>query len=161
MSTVTRVQQIAVYQPAVRMVAIMAWVNADPEDREPRHELLPVIAMQAKLLAYGWTDGDEWHRDVECSGEVRHEPVIDFSDGSNGSINVPSERPDLYVIVRAVTCPWPPAEDEQRLAKAIARLKERAVEDERWRLKQEAREREEREAKKHAAANGPRANVSN
>jgi hypothetical protein len=144
MSTVRRIQQIAVYTPAQRVVAVMAWAT-DDDPPESGHVLLPVVAMQATLLADGRVVGDRWYRDPECEGEVRHEPVIDYGYADAG-VSTPWEQNWSNEVVVVVQCPWPPSEDEERLADAIAEARHQAV--------NLVLCRRQREARKQKAANG-------
>jgi hypothetical protein len=124
--------------PAVRMVAVVAWAYRDGEDGDPEAgtEILPVVALRAavervyskaysgeaepnehlteeELLAQGW-----WLREQRCDtcALVVDEDygLIAYDDGLLITSNS---------VRRLVCCPWPPAEDADRLASVLAELK--------------------------------------
>jgi hypothetical protein len=146
-----RVIHTAMCAPAVRtvLVVVTAWIDDDVERTDPpatvtRVEVVPVLAMKSVLYrVYAiWADkaGDArrmfgtedeavkqgWQL-VEQREEVR--PVFASYVGDCPGLTDGTDLPPLTNgATRVVAAPWPPAEDEERLAGVVERLRKEARE---------------------------------
>lgn len=118
MKSCERVEKLCVYQPSVRMIVIDAWANEDDPETTGYH-LLPVVAIEATVVADYWPEGDRWVRQPsECRKDfVEHQPIVCDADGSLTTLRDLLDSKNVWC--RAVACDWPGEEDEERLAPII------------------------------------------
>jgi hypothetical protein len=134
----TRDIAVALATPAVRTVVIHAWHNSDTDDTG--FELLPVLAVRSvirkhfsnpdpgacedryterELLDHGWRLDSQYSRDALL--------VIDREYGL-----ISHEELDLadygFAACEPAACPWPEAEDAERLKDRIADVRQQALE---------------------------------
>lgn len=151
-----RLLSVQLCPPAVRMVVINAWAWAEDGKVLGASQVLPVLALQAAVTRrfrkltheerYPDTSGTEreliekgWNLDEQdarvsaliCDKEyglIAHDDLLFESDNS---------------LMRLVCTPWPPEEDEKRLAPIRGEVEQEIVERESKRCKQEARKAKE------------------
>jgi hypothetical protein len=133
-------------QPAVRTVVISAWANANGESG---YELLPVLAITAEAFrhfskyvsASNWpnTSGTEKNllkRGFDLDGQhVRYSAIV-IMEGRMTDLDDLEEYYDSVQQIAA--CPWPPEQDEEKLASQISQSLEKAKRQLAWPQKREA-----------------------
>ena len=131
---------VALMAPAVRIVVVNAWCfeRADGPN-ETGHELLPVLGLSARVAASFSRAHvpNDWRRPPTIASAVRDGWCHDGTDATfdaividpeSGRIGPADEMLSAENEAHAVAaCPWPPEEDEVRLAGVIARVEREAV----------------------------------
>jgi hypothetical protein len=110
-----------VFQPAVRLVVIVAWGERDTDGVvRGNSEVLPVVGVQAVPAL---SDPD----DPPHLEELFYAPIVVY-DGTVTAVDGPlqSDCPGTRFVT--VACPWPPEEDAERLRDVTQRAKDRATE---------------------------------
>ena len=127
-----RTLSVALVAPAVRTVVAEVWLD----DGAPKHAFFPVLAIAARVertySAVSDAEPDEGGTEKElleagwsvAEQAVRHDVL--FEDPVYGDLTTDAEyrEDNEHSRIAVCACPWPPAEDEERLAPVVARLVE-------------------------------------
>jgi hypothetical protein len=134
----TRVISVALATPAVRMVCIAAYHTPSAETGEPEgvfHEVAPVLALRStaqveyrRAMARGGVGLDVTHEELVAAGWrpslqwVRHDALVLDTDSGEVVDTVEHFGGCDHCEWVLELAPWPPEEDEARLAAAIREL---------------------------------------
>jgi len=135
------VNAVSLAAPSVRMVAVCAWANPDAAGEwETGHEVFPVLAIEGRLtsefsrtrregdahrpatMAQMLKDG--WSHDAT---DVNYDVIV--MDGDYGLGPAATSLSGSNIAHEVVVCPWPPELDAERLAGAVGRVNQRAIEN--------------------------------
>jgi hypothetical protein len=123
-------------QPAIRMVVIRVWPDGD----SPHIEIMPVLAIESRLIdsfSMVTHQGDSRQPrslrtadDLEAAGfrfqsRQIQTGVLYIDPGSGDALTSSTDEffeSQISADHRIVPCPWPPSEDEERLAPIIEEM---------------------------------------
>jgi hypothetical protein len=140
------VKRVAICPPALRMVILEAW----SEGGVAECRALPVVAVRSSVVHayrrrgafYGGkaSHGDFMDAGWEFCGEAAREEMICLaSPDGDPALYTQEELAAGNAATLAVACPWPPEEDERRLAEHAERVKGMARQEERLSAERRAR----------------------